>query len=299
MELTWPMRLRIAASVAVGVILIGILGWPFAAPAEPYGIVSLKNISPVGIIAVGALSVLAGLLGFSLSWPYGRAMGILSVPSGLAVWSIRGGSVANFIQVNGTVEQRLELFSYLKWEGFFWLAIVCAGFAGVLLGSRLTSKNGRQKRNDKKKPKQEGTYVNTSIAFICSILISAFLIMILAQDVKAFDNKLGKVVAQPTVGQIAFAVFVSFGAAGFAVKKFFNLSYIIPIFGTGTLTLFSFTFYAKGDIIRHLTLNWPASFFPNSLITILPLQMVSLGTLGSIWGYWLAVRYNYWRKHKI
>jgi hypothetical protein len=39
-------------------------------------------------------------------------------------------------------------------------------------------------------------------------------------------------------------------------------------------------------------------FFSNAAISILPVQMVAFGTLGSITGYWLAVRYKYRREHK-
>ncbi|GAI88636.1 unnamed protein product, partial [marine sediment metagenome] len=28
-------------------------------------------------------------------------------------------------------------------------------------------------------------------------------------------------------------------------------------------------------------------------------QMVALGTLGSIAGYWMGIRYDFWRKHEI
>jgi len=27
--------------------------------------------------------------------------------------------------------------------------------------------------------------------------------------------------------------------------------------------------------------------------------MVAFGTIGSIAGYWMAIRYDYWRKHEI
>ncbi len=110
MELSWLMKLRIAVVAAAGIILIGILGWRFAGPAEPYGIVSLQNISATGVIVIGALSVSAGFSGFFLSRPYGKEIGILAVPFGLAVWSLRSGSVANFVQLHGTVEQRVEFF---------------------------------------------------------------------------------------------------------------------------------------------------------------------------------------------
>jgi hypothetical protein len=56
--------------------------------------------------------------------------------------------------------------------------------------------------------------------------------------------------------------------------------------------------YYKGDIVQRFAETRPATFFPHSVFAILPVQLVSLGTLGSVIGYWLAVRYDYWRKHE-
>jgi hypothetical protein len=55
--------------------------------------------------------------------------------------------------------------------------------------------------------------------------------------------------------------------------------------------------YVKQSTLQRLAQEWPVVFFPNAVISILPVQIVAFGTLGSITGYWLAVRYNYWRKH--
>ncbi len=303
MELNWPLRLRIAAVAAMGIVLIGILGWRFAGQAEPFEVVSLKNISVWGVVVIGAMSVLAGFVGFLIAWPYGKEIGVIAVPFGLTVWAIRSGSTANYIQLHGAVEQRLAFFSHLRWEGFFWLALVLLGFLGVQIGYSVTSKNERVKKEvkkeGKKETKREGMYLNAALGVLVCVLISAVIIAILAQDIREYDGKLGAVTAQPAKGQIVFAVVVAFLAAGFAAKKIFDLHYIYPICGAALLTLFSFIFYAKESITAYLAENWAAGFFTNSLVSILPIQMVSLGVLGSIWGYWLAVRYNYWRKRRI
>lgn len=299
MELNWPLRLRIVAVAAMGIILIGIFGWRFAGQAEPYQVVSLKNISVWGVVVIGSLSVLTGFVGFFIAWPYGKEIGVIAVPFGLTVWAIRSGSIANYIQLHGTVEQRLAFFSYLRWEGFFWLAIVLLGFLGVQIGRGVVSKDEQDKKEVKKETKREGMYLNVGLGVLVCILISAILIAILALDIKEYDAQLGSVTAQPAKGQIVFALIVAFLAAGFAAKKIFDLHYTYPICGAALLTFFSFILYAKQSITAYLTENWAAGFFTNSLVSILPIQMVSLGVIGSIWGYWLAVRYNYWRKRRI
>jgi len=303
LELNWPLRFRIAAAAAIGIVLFGILGWRFAGQAEPYQVVSLKNISVMSVAVIAAMSILTGFVSFFIAWPYGKEIGVIAVPFGLAVWSIKSGSVANYIQIHAGIEQRLAFFSYIRWDGFFWLAIVLLGFLGVQIAQNLCGKDKEDKKEVKKEgrkeTKREEIYLNAALGILVCILVSAVLIAILAQETKEYDAKLGAVTAQPAKGQIVFAVIVAFLAAGFAAKKIFDLHYIYPIFGAALLTLFSFILYAKGSITAYLAENWASAFFTNSLVSILPIQVVSLGALGSIWGYWLAVRYNYWRKHRI
>ena len=299
MELSWLMRLRIAAAVATGAILIGILAWPLAAPPEPFGAVSLTagTISFGGTITLAALAVLAGFIAYFLSWPYGREIGILAAPSGLAIWAVRCGSMTSLVRINPTIAQRQALFATLKWEPLFWLAIVAAGFAGVLVGQKILCPKPEPDKTQEKSNSKSKIYLNAAIALLGSVLIAQFCISILAQDVRIFDNKLGSVLAQPAVGQIVFAVFVSFGIAAFVVKKFLNVSYICPTVASALVTAFAVSAYVKQDVLQHLVQHWPAVFFSHAVTSILPVQMVAFGSLGSIAGYWLAVRYNYWRKH--
>jgi hypothetical protein len=49
--------------------------------------------------------------------------------------------------------------------------------------------------------------------------------------------------------------------------------------------------------LQQLVVRYPPAFFYSPVISILPVQMVAFGALGSIAGYWLAVRYDYWRKY--
>jgi len=290
MELTWPMRLRIAAAVTVGVLLLGILAWPFA---EPFG--AVKAMGSRGAVVLVALAFVSGFIGYFVSWPFGREIGILAAPAGLAIWAVRSGSMAGLIQLNPTAGQRQVLVSSLKWEPFFWLAVVAAGFIGVLLAQKLCP--NKKLATQEKAKSGPGEYLNIIIALACSVFIAQFCIRILAQDVTLSDHTLGSVVAQPAVGQIVFAVLVSFGAAAFVVKKFLNVSYIWPAIASAFVTTFIASIYAKE--VPDLVQNWPAAFFPNSVISILPIQMVAFGALGSVAGYWMAIRYEYWRKHEM
>jgi hypothetical protein len=108
---------------------------------------------------------------------------------------------------------------------------------------------------------------------------------------------LGSVVAQPPVAQIAFAVIVSFGLVAFVFKKFLDAGYVWPIIASALVLGFAVTTQFRQGVLQHVTENWPAAFFANAVVAILPVQMVAFGALGSIGGYWLGVRYGYWRKH--
>lgn len=302
MELSLLMRLRIAAAVATGVVLIGILAWLLAASSEPLSAVRASDISLGGKITLVVLAFLTGFIAYFVSWPHGREIGILAVPSGLAIWAVRSGSMTTLMQLNPTAAQRQALLTTLKWDSIFWLAVVAAGFAGVLLGQKILSstrpaRRGGPPEKQKKSNSKPVQYLNAIIALVGSALIAQFCIRIFAQDVKVIAT--GSVVAQPSVGQIVFAVLLSFGLAAFVVKKFLDVSYIWPTIATVLVTAFAISSYAKQDVLQYFVKTWPAAFFANSVISILPVQMVAFGTLGSIAGYWMAVRYKYWRKHEM
>jgi len=291
------MKLRIAASVATGVLLIGLLAWPLAAPPEPFGTVSLLegSIRPIGAAALTVLAFLSGFIAYFLSWPYGREIGILAAPAGLAIWGMRSGSMVSLIR-HTAADNQPALFSALKWEPLFWLGIVAAGFAGVLLAQKISHKPEPDKTQQKPNPKPN-IILNVIIVLAASVLIAQLCINAFAQGVRLPDEKLGSVVAQPAVGQIIFAVFISFGLAAFVAKKFLNVSYIWPTIASALVTAFAVITYGKLQVLQHLCMRWPPVFFSHAALSILPLQMVALGTLGSIVGYWMAFRYNYWRKH--
>ncbi len=297
MELSWLMKLRIAGAAATGVLLIGILAWPLAAPAEPFGTVSVTagTISIGGAVVLGALALLAGFIGCFVSHPYGREIGILAAPAGLTFWALRSGNMVNLIRRTAPANQP-EMFAALRWEPLFWLAIVAAGFAGVMLAQKLNQRIEAVKAVQKSQTTLN-MKLNIIIALAASVLIPQLFISAFAQNVRLIDQKLGSVVAQPTTGQIVFAVFVSFGIAAFVVNKFLNVSYICPIIASAFVTALATFSYGSNVVLQHLSSNWPTIFFSHAVLSISPLQIVALGTLGSIAGYWMAVRYQYWRKH--
>ncbi len=292
-DISWATKLKLTATLLLGIVLIGLLA-PLGAPVEPFGFISVPGFT--GSVILVCLAILAGFIGYFISWPYGQEIGILAVPSGLAVWAVRGGNMAELMRLNPTIAQRQELLASLKWEPFFWLAIVAAGFAGVIVGQKIVAKPKPNESQGKSKSKAS-VHLNAVISVIGSVLITQLCIGVFAQNVRVASPRFGSVVAQPATGQIVFAVLVSFGIAAFIIKKFLDASYIWPMTASALVTGFAIITYLKQDTLQYLVEYHPPVFFSSAVTSILPVQIVAFGVLGSVAGYWLAVRYSCWREH--
>jgi hypothetical protein len=298
-ELTWLIRLRIAASAAVGIIVLGIYAWPIVAPPDPFGVVSVVNgtISPYDVLVLLGLAFGAGLVAYFLSWPYGSQIGILAVPAGLAVWAVRSGNIGTLMQLDNSVVLRQQIYSTFCWEPLLWLALVIAGYLGVFLASHILHP---AKVGETAKPQHRGIglILNVIVAIVGSAIVAQFFIGMLARDFTVWNPTDGAAVAQPAIGQIVFAVLISFGFIGFLVQRILQVDYLWPIIGTSLVNLVAVSAYGSQKVLEYFIQRWPAVFFSNSVLAVLPVQIVAFGTLGAIAGYWIAVRYDYWHKHE-
>ena len=296
MELTWINKLRNAGVTALGMIVIGILAWPLAGPADPLLPVRAWNISLPGTITLLVLAFGVGFAGYFIAWPHGREIGILGVPFGLTVWAGRSGPMRALTQSLKEPSQREALLHSLRFEPIYWLLIVAAGFAGVLAAQRLRPSSGpapslARIKNDLK----PGTYLNIGIALVVSTLVIAFFTGVFAQDL---CTSYRTVAAQPEIGQIIFAILGAFAAAAFVVKKFLDMSYLWSAVASILVLPFAYAVYGDPQTVAKFAETEPATFYPHAILAILPLQFVAVGALGAVTGYWLAIRYDYWRKHE-
>jgi hypothetical protein len=296
MELTSINKLRIAAVAALGIVVLGLLAWPLAAPADPLSPVRAWSISPSGTLALLVLAFGLGFVGYFIAWPHGREIGILAVPFGLTIWAGRSGPMRVLTQACRQPYEREALAFSLRFEPVYWLLVVAAGFAGVLLAQYLRAPSP-QPADEAPTGDRHSTnmYLTGVIALAGTVLISNFLLGVFAQDVATSRNITP---TQPPAGQIIFAVVAAFAVASFLVKKFANLSYLWPALASAFVIGFAQAFYDGAQVLRQFAETRPATSFPHSALAILPIQLVALGTLGSVLGYWLAVRYDWWRKHE-
>ncbi len=296
MELTPINKLRIAAVAALGIVVLGLLAWPLAAPADPLSPVRAWSIGPSGTLALLVLAFGLGFAGYFAAWPHGREIGILAVPFGLTVWAGRSGPMRVLTQAYREPYEREALASSLRFEPVYWLLVVAAGFAGVLLAQYLRAPSPRPPAESPTGERRSlSSYLTGAIALAGTVVISNFLLGVFAQDVATSRNVAP---TQPPVGQIIFAVIAAFAVASFLVKKFVNLGYLWPMIASAFVIGFAQAFHDGAQVLRQFAETRPATSFPHSTLAILPVQLVALGTLGSVLGYWLAVRYDWWRKHE-
>jgi hypothetical protein len=294
MELTWINKLRIAAVASLGILVFGIVLWPLAAPEDPLMPVRAWTIGSSRTMVLLITAFAVGFAGYFVAWPHGREIGILAVPFGLAIWAGRSGPMRALNQIYTDTYERQALLRSLRFEPAYWLVLVAAGFAGVLAARHLRPVPDKPISTDAHKGYlNTNTYVNGVIAIVVSLVTAQFFIRVFAQNLGAPG-----VATQPAVGQILFGVTAAFAVAAFVVKKFLNLSYIWPAVASIFVTAFAEIVYCRGETVQRFAETQPATFFPHSVLAILPVQLVALGALGSIIGYWLAVKYDYWRKHE-
>lgn len=297
MELSWANKARIGAAAALGIILIGVFAWPLAAPEDPLAPVRSTRIDFLGTLLLLALAFATGLAGYFLAWPHGREIAILAVPFGLLTWVLRSGPMQTLTQAYTTPATREALMRSLRFEPIFWMVIVAAGFAGVLVAQRLRPGSGTPLTLSQLKGRfRPNIALPGAAALLMGTLLAHFSLGVFAQDLST--STIGAA-TQPAIGQIVPAGIAAFAVAGFVVKKLFDLSYVWTAATSILVIPFAYTFYGRPATVAKFAETYPAAFFPHAVFAILPLQMVALGALGSILGYWLAVRYDYWRKHEI
>jgi hypothetical protein len=296
MELSWANKARIGAAAALGIIVIGVVAWPLAVPEDPLAPVRSTQISFSGTLLLLVLAFAAGLVGYFLTWPHGREIAILVVPFGLVAWVLRSGPMQTLTQAYTTPAARQALLQSLQFEPVFWLVVVAAGFIGVLVAQRLRPGSGTPLTFSLLKSHlRPNVALSGAAALLMGTLLAHFALGIFAQDLST--TAVGAA-TQPTIGQIIPAGIAAFAIAGFAVKKLFGLSYVWTAVTSVFVIPFAYIRYGRPDTIAKFAESYPAAFFPHAVLAISPLQTVALGAIGSVLGYWLAVRYDHWRKHE-
>lgn len=288
----WLMRIRILASLAVGALIVGALGYMLLRPEDPLGAISLfeGGISVTDAILMVLLGLLAGAVATLVCYPLGNVLGPLAAPAGLAVLALFNGGIKQLLLTNDSLQSRNILYGTLRLETLLWLAVCASGYVGVLLATRLVHKKAVILHPEAPSQKPQNLWFNGLIAAAVSAVVAYFMIRVLVRDIRQTDDMLKFVMGTPGNGQIAFGVFVSAGLSAFLAKRFIQSYYIPVIIGIAILYIGFFTKYIGSDILNHMVQQWPIDFFPQAIYAITPLQLVSFSVLGAIAGYWTAIR---------
>lgn len=293
-NVNWLMRLRIITALVIGVLVLGVLGWPLVRPADPLAPVTFLGggVGPADLILAALLAFAAGALACLACYPFGKEIGLLAAPAGLAYWAVVGGSMRVLLLTHSPAAERLAAYSFLKWENFFWFLLVVAGGLGGWVAARLVpSKPVIPQRTEK--PKFGAARVISIIAALVVCIVAAqFLIRLIAQNVHYKDIHLGSVIGQPGNLQIALAVFVAFTAAAFLSGYFLNVGYIVVALSAPIFGFYIVKTACTPAVLGYMADNWAVAYYPNALCAILPIQLISFAAIGSITGYWIAVRYK-------
>jgi hypothetical protein len=295
MELSWVSKTRILLVMASGALVIGLLNWPAAKPADPSGLVSLSNLSVMQGLLLLAVATVLGFVGFFVAWPYGCEIGLLAAPSGLAIWALRSASVSKTLAVIPDVQARQDLFASMRFESLYWLAVVYAGWCGVQLARKLRP-NPTLPILETLPKKQKTPVLYCGLAIVISLVVAQFLLSVFAQDIP-LDH--GAILNQPPARQLALGIFMAFGVAAFLVGHFLRLNYhwVMPALAlTYALSTLSF---AKIETLTLMAQTAPSLCLPSTVLFALPIHIVSFGSLGAIWGHWASVRFDYWRTHEL
>lgn len=300
MQLTIIMKLRIAAVVAVGLLLFGKIGWQSVEPTNADGVatVAMGGQSTGLIVKLVLLWLVTVGLAAILAWPYAAELTPVAVAAGLGGWAVFTVGMDRLLLQYSETAVRAKMFQNLTIDVAIWSGMV---IAAALLGQSLFGKKRQpaeptKTNGDKKKfaglladPK-----LNTVAALLIGSAAAVILLKILVQSGRAYlgEYPYVPVAKVPQLGQVVWGVFVAFLLAAMAAHQLFRqvglgwLLIIPPI-----VAISAYLTAAAPENIDELQ-NAAATFIQPSLIyaAVLPVQYAGFGSLGVITGFWLSVR---------
>ncbi len=306
MPLPWMIKLRIAAVIVAGLLLMGLASLPVAADCNLNNTATFfdHTLSIFNWLLILIAAAVTGFAAYFVSWPYGGKLAPVAVAAGLLPIALKTNSAAIIMQANSLSQQKAAAFMSFRWEVVLWLAVLASGFMAIKLAQKMKpvreidENTNETNDSNEKTDKNKNDYIMAVLAVIGSAFIAAVIIKIIARDVMFVDGQLNKnVAAAANVPQVFLAVTVAFGVGAFVFKKFFNACYIWSIMSSFLVCWFAATVSGKVELVEHMQVNWPANFFLEPAAAILPVQMVCFSAIGAIVGYWLAVRYDWWKQH--
>jgi hypothetical protein len=244
------------------------LGWPAYLKCEAS---LLASSSPViGMVSLIVGMLLALFLATLLLGQLRYEAGLFAACIGLAALANRGGTVASLLRTVGSprvyVTLLVESITLLGVMGLAWQLLALLNRRGWLLPEPLAAEND-----------QQATITTGFAAAALQATITALLLIALIQ----VDNKkqvTASVVIASLIGAVISHQFFSMRPS----PAFWIGPFLVAIFG------YAWAIKSPG--------NWMIGTPANALAAASPLDYASLGTAGSIFGYWIS---RQWREAEV
>lgn len=287
-EQHWIDKVRIGAVLTFGAVVLGIFCWPLvAAGTDREAVVFFNSIISLqdGLLILLA-SYATGAAAYFIGSPNGKYTAMAAVPMGIGVWAMRSGTMAALLTYNHELALHRDIYMSLRWEGVFWFMALIAGYLGVKTACKICNDGCNEIDIRKQNP---GEIV---LPLVVTCAIAWLLVNLLAQSPKLPTKQFGVLYSQPRNAQIAFALLAGFGVAGYAVKRFMKVGFEIPAIATVVFSLAAAIFSGKEEI-QSISMNMPAAFFKHPVSAIMPIHIITFGTLGILLGYSIAILGNH------
>ncbi len=287
-----PLNIKIRAGLALAAagVVFGTIGWSQARPEMPNGVLMLVSHSHaitlvLTLIVLGALVTAAGAL---LGGRYGREISWISLPAGLALWSLHSTNMTSLLQQYSDSAERAAMFRGLLFDALAWSAILAVvGLAIIKFKKTDISPAGEA----------EAKHKNQMLLPIAATSVLAYIllrILMKAGPTRMFDDVGGLVnVTSPVAsGQAIFGTAVAFGVATYLVHQIFKSTAVW--YHLLSLPIVACAIYLPAARVSvHSGLDkFHVPLVPEGLAvaTVLPIQLIGMGSLAVLAGYWYSMR---------
>lgn len=290
-------KIRLFAFVIITALLFK-LGWAWVAPVEADAVFTLVRYSDPGLIVLVAValtvvsSVLGALIGKVAAVPFGA----LAAPVGLCTWVLHSKGLDRLLLEYHDNAQRSDLFRGFLGEVVLWSGLVLLSYFIPMWISKMKHTDpglpGEKETKKTEDKTEKSSLFNTisGVGLVC--LVSFLLLKVLTQSTKtlAGESPAITVITAPKIGQVLFAIYVSFFIGAWCVKHLFHVPTWSLLVGPAIVAFASYWLAAQIILPQTIIEQAPAFVKPSvNFAMALPLQMIAVGSLAILIAHWPAL----------
>lgn len=292
-------KIRVTLGCALAMALFGSLGWAIARPADPQDAMTMLGDGqawPSVVVLALALAAVSSAVATAVAGTALQEAGTLATACGLAMMSLRGGTMTEVLMYHGATESaRRTLATRFAAESLLWFAVIAASWlVGIVVRKWLDKDAG-----DSPAVKPPGRWELLREAFlhvrdgilglvVCAAVAWVFIASTIARTPFAATEQ-GQVFFAVGVGfflgaAVAQAIWVRSGVCWYAIGILlvavlgYAWGFAQPVIGGGDRN----QYYAK-----------LATTPPNALFRALPIDYAGIGVVGIVLGQAFGRRMHY------